>query len=215
MRNKSGVFTLSILWSALCTAGAYAGDSAGEPGRGSGEKNPLNNVYFGEQHLHTVNSPDAFAMGTRNTADDAYNFAKGKAIKKNTSGKMVQKKTPYDWVAVTDHAEYFGVFPQFSDPNSTLMKKQKDNPMVKMIMSGDEKKGDQAFGKLALTLTENNPDPNFNDPEIIGSAWKKHVDVTNKPSPILKNLNIEYKQTNLIKLTEEAQKVSTDTAPAG
>jgi len=37
----------------------------GEPGRSSGENNPLNNIYFGEQHLHTVNSPDAFAIGIR------------------------------------------------------------------------------------------------------------------------------------------------------
>jgi hypothetical protein len=46
---------------------ASAADSMGEPGRSSGNKNPLNNVYFGEQHLHTANSPDAFAMGTCNT----------------------------------------------------------------------------------------------------------------------------------------------------
>jgi hypothetical protein len=46
---------------------ASAVDSIGEPGRSSGNKNPLNNVYFGEQHLQTANSPDAFAMGTRNT----------------------------------------------------------------------------------------------------------------------------------------------------
>ena len=52
--------------------------------------------------------------------------------------------------------------------------------MVKMIMSGDEKKGDEAFGKLAITLTENKPDMNFDDPEIIGSAWQKHIDITNK-----------------------------------
>jgi hypothetical protein len=56
----------------------------------------LNNVYFGEQHLHTVNSPDAFAMGTRNTPDDAYRFCKGEAVKKNTTGEMVKKGTPYD-----------------------------------------------------------------------------------------------------------------------
>ena len=180
MRNRTSVLTLSILCSALFTAGALAADSAGEPGRSSSKANPLNNVYFGEQHLHTVNSPDAFAMGTRNTQEDAYNFAKGKAVKKNTSGEMVQKKTPYDWVAVTDHAEYMGVFPQFLDPNSEVMKKAKDNSIVKMIMSGDEKKGDEAFGKLAITLTENQPDPDFNDPDIIKSVWKKYVETANK-----------------------------------
>jgi len=146
MKRKTIISAESIaiflLGSVLLAAGAWAKDPVGEPGRSSGKKNPLNNVYFGEQHLHTQNSPDAFAMGTRNTPDDAYNFAKGKAVKKNTSGKMVQKKTPYDWCAVTDHAEYLGVFPQFSDPNSELMKKLKDNALVKMIMSGDAKKGD-------------------------------------------------------------------------
>ena len=60
MRSKSGAFALSVLSAALfATGGAFATDSAGEPGRGSGKPNPLNNVYFGEQHLHTQNSPDA------------------------------------------------------------------------------------------------------------------------------------------------------------
>ena len=56
--------------------------------QGKPEPNPLKNVYFGEQHRHTQDSPDAFAMGTRNTIDDAYNFAKGKPIKKSTTGKF-------------------------------------------------------------------------------------------------------------------------------
>ena len=98
-----------------------AAESVGEPRtRSSGKPNPLNNVYFGEQHLHTVNSPDAFAMGTRNTPDDAYRFCKGEAVKKNTTGEMVQKKTPYDWCAVTDHAEYLGIMPLLLE---------KDNPL--------------------------------------------------------------------------------------
>jgi len=137
-------------------------------------------VYFGEQHLHTQNSPDAYAMGTRNTVDDANNFAKGKAIKKNTTGQMVQKKTPYDWCAVTDHAEYLGVFPQLSDPNSALSKKLKDNAIVKDTHSGVASKMDHAFAVIAVGLTTNNPDPNFNKPSIISSVWQRHIATTNK-----------------------------------
>ncbi len=103
--------SVAIMTSLLCSASVWAADSRGEPGRSSGKANPLKNVYFGEQHLHTQDSPDAYSMGTRNTVEDAYNFAQGKAVKKNTSGEMVQKKTPYDWVAITDHAEYMGIFP--------------------------------------------------------------------------------------------------------
>ena len=49
-----------------------------------------------------------------------------------------------------------------------------------MINSGDEKKGDEAFGKLAVTLTENQPDPVFNDPKIIKSVGDKYVETANK-----------------------------------
>ena len=104
-------------------SGASAADSAGEPGRSSGKANPLKNVYFGEQHLHTADSPDAFAMGTTNTQEDAFNFCKGKPIKKSTGGGYtVQKKTPYDWCAVTDHAVMMGLMPMTFDKSSPLYK---------------------------------------------------------------------------------------------
>lgn len=142
--------------------------------------NPLKEVYFGEQHLHTVNSPDAFAMGTRNTPDDAFRFCKGEAITKNTSGEVVQKKTPYDWCAVTDHAEYFGVLKGLADPKSDISVKLKDNPIVQDIQSGDPARGDAAFGKIAIGLTTNNPDPAFNRPDITKSNWDEFVKVVNK-----------------------------------
>ena len=53
MRTRTSVFTLSLLCSALYASGAFAADPIGEPGRSSGGENPLNNVYFGEQHLHS------------------------------------------------------------------------------------------------------------------------------------------------------------------
>ena len=107
MRIKAATTVRTCLPTLLCSmfisSGAWAQDAkpAGEPWK--------RQVFFGEQHLHTQDSPDAFAMGTRNSQDDAYNFAKGKAIKKSTTGKMVQKKTPYDWCAVTDHAFMLGL----------------------------------------------------------------------------------------------------------
>ena len=55
MKRSLSLVTLFVL------AGAAEAQSVGEPGRDSAGPNPLNNVYFGEQHLHTVNSPDAFA----------------------------------------------------------------------------------------------------------------------------------------------------------
>jgi len=53
------IFTVSTLF----VSGAFAQDAMGEPGRDANKPNPLNNVYFGEQHLHSSASPDAFAFG--------------------------------------------------------------------------------------------------------------------------------------------------------
>jgi len=146
------------------------------PPSSAAEPNPLNNVYFGEQHLHTVNSPDAFAMGTRNTPDDAYRFCKGEAVKKNTTGEMVQKGTPYDWCAVTDHSEYLGIMPLLLDPNSPLQK----TPIGKLIASGDPKQGEAAFQQIITSASVGKPISYMSDPKIAASVWKKQKDAANK-----------------------------------
>ena len=57
----------------LGAAPAFA-DSPGEPGRDADKKNPLKNVYFGEQHMHTQNSFDAFTAGVGQTWEQAFPF---------------------------------------------------------------------------------------------------------------------------------------------
>jgi hypothetical protein len=152
-------------------------ESIGEPGRSSGGKNPLKNVYFGEQHLHTQDSPDAFAMGTRNTQDDAYNFCKGKAIKKSTGGGYtVQKKTPYDWCAVTDHALLLGLLPLTLDSSSPLSKTK----IAKLIASGKSKDMDAAFGIMMGAIQKGGPPKGFDDKALQRSAWDNQKKITNK-----------------------------------
>ena len=176
MRSKPGVLTLSVFCSVLMSANAFASDSIGEPGRSSGEKNPLNNVYFGEQHLHTANSPDAFAMGTRNTPDDAFRFCKGEAVKKLVDGSTVQKKTAYDWCAVTDHAEYLGIMPLIVEKGNAMAK----TPIGKEILSGDPKKGADAFQQIMNSVANLDPIPYMSDPKIASKVWEKQKAVANK-----------------------------------
>ena len=68
--------------------------------------NPLKEAYFGEQHLHTAYSLDAYIGGARLTPSDAYRFAKGEEVE--VGGTKVRLHAPLDWAAVTDHAEYIG-----------------------------------------------------------------------------------------------------------
>ena len=70
------------------------------------EANPLRDAYFGETHLHTAYSLDAYIGGARITPDDAYRFAKGEEMIVN--GRKHRISEPLDFAAVTDHAEYLG-----------------------------------------------------------------------------------------------------------
>jgi hypothetical protein len=138
------------------------------------DKNPWDRqVFFGEQHLHTSSSADAFAFGTRSTPDDAYNFAKGKPLTLTTSGTVVTKSTPYDWIAVTDHAVYLGVMPMLLDSTSVMA----GTEMGKMMAAGQ---GDAAFEMLFASVALNVPIEYMMDPTIMAPAWKKQVDAANK-----------------------------------
>ena len=87
-------------------------------------REPLRRALFGDLHVHTTFSFDAYAYGVQTTPDDAYRFAKGEAIPHlpldeagNMSGS-VQIDRPLDFVAVTDHAEYLGEVQLCTDENS-------------------------------------------------------------------------------------------------
>jgi hypothetical protein len=168
----SVVFLMVAMLVVVSTSPGVA-QSTGEPGRDSGQPNPLKNVYFGEQHLHTVNSPDAFAFGTRNTPDDAYRFCKGEAIKKSTTGEMIQKATPYDWCAITDHSEYLGMMPLLLDPDSVL----RDTPIGKLMAEG---KGEEAFQQIITSATVGEMIPYLADPEVMATAWNAQKDAANR-----------------------------------
>src|SRR5436309_13544384 len=82
------------------------------------EKNPERNAYFGETHVHTSWSLDAFAIGNiLTTPGDAYKYFKGEPIK-HPLGYEVKIDTPLDWAGVTDHSVYAGVVNLANEPGS-------------------------------------------------------------------------------------------------
>jgi hypothetical protein len=152
--------------------------SIGEPGRSADGKNPLKNVYFGEQHLHTSASPDAFAVGTRGTWDDAYNWALGKEVKLSTTGQKIKKSTPYDFIAITDHAEYFAVMPRLIDPKDPLSK----TDFAKKLSDPNAKKTgpESPIGIILHSILTSTAMPEYVDPKMLQDDWQSYVKVANK-----------------------------------
>jgi len=100
-------------------------------------RNANKNLYWGDTHLHTANSPDAFAFGARLTPDDAYRFAKGETIE--SEGMQVQLDRPLDFLVVADHAEGFGLIQELIDENPVLMRNQLYKKWSKQLqLGGDE-----------------------------------------------------------------------------
>ena len=111
---------------AIAETGADGGTRAGAgAGAGAGEyaipSNPERDAYFGDLHVHTANSFDAYVFGTRAGPDDAYRFAKGGALQ-HAAGFEMQLKAPLDFFAVTDHAFVLGAMAAMADPGHPLSK---------------------------------------------------------------------------------------------
>lgn len=125
-------------------------------------------AYFGELHLHTGYSFDAYAlMGARTTPEDAYRFAKGEPV--SYLGQTVQRTRPLDFTAVTDHAEYIGTFNQLDDPNSAISRSEIGQLIKAHPMQGFAKVL-QAFGDFA------NPDTRA----AAASAWKREIEAADR-----------------------------------
>jgi len=76
------------------------------------ERHPERNAYFGDLHVHTAASTDAWMFGVRVTADDAYRYGFGGPIvlpdADGRAAREVRIDRPLDFAAVTDHAEFLG-----------------------------------------------------------------------------------------------------------
>src|SRR5210317_427054 len=90
--------------------------------------NPQRSAYFGDLHVHTEYSLDAYNFGTTATPYDAYRYAKGEAIA-HPSGYQVQLRTPLDFYAVTDHAMFLGLVKEAADTSTAFSKYPVSRPI--------------------------------------------------------------------------------------
>lgn len=115
------------------------------------------NAYFGDLHIHTGFSYDARPFGTTTTPADSYRFARGGLIAvppyddQGQAGATVQLRTPLDFAAVTDHAEFFGDFMLCTTPGSSAY----ETRACELLRSG----GAEGMGLFVPTVIAESPRP--------------------------------------------------------
>ncbi len=138
-------------------------------------RNPDRNAYFGEEHIHTSWSVDAWVIGNRLTGpDDALKFAQGQTIK-HPMGYNITIDTPMDFMGVTDHSEYVGVTKEANTPGSAISKIPDAQPLI--LKDPNNAAEQQKVFLYLLSLTSRPPIKAFMAPEVAGTIWKENVKI--------------------------------------
>ena len=127
-------------------------------------------VFFGETHVHTSWSFDAYIFGNTKTGPaDAYRYAIGEEIEHPMGYKITQ---PLDWMGVTDHSEYVGTIRLANEPGSAISKL----PIAEKLKVRDRADIQRVYLFLGTSMIENKPIKELISPEVAGTVWKENRD---------------------------------------
>jgi len=160
------------------------------------KQNPLNDVYWGDTHLHTNLSMDAGSFGNRIGMDEAYRFARGEEVMAS-SGQKAKLSRPLDFLVIADHTDGMGLFPAIQNKEAWLMEKEEGPRWTEMYDNGEN-------SELALDIIKNFSQGTFsfktNDPRLMTPLWKSVTDAAEKYNdPGTFTALIGYEWTSLVK----------------
>lgn len=159
------------------------------------------NVYWGDTHLHTGLSFDAWAFGTGGTPDLAYRYAKGQPVIHPILGNTVKIDTPLDFLIIADHAEVLGTIPRLF---------QGDAPEVEKSKTG------QYLLEIAKNRTQEEFDKVYNTLNAVGSGTQNDSGLT--PLDLLRDVhgeNIRSAWVDSVKTADEHNQPGKFTAMIG
>jgi hypothetical protein len=142
------------------------------------QPNPERNAYFGETHIHTSWSLDAWVMGNRITGPaDAYKYAQGGVIK-HPLGYDIKIDTPLDFMGVTDHSEYVGVTKEANTPGSYVSRLPEAKPLI--MKNPNSVEDQQRVFSYLLTLPDRPPIKAFMSPKVTATVWAENCKIADE-----------------------------------
>ena len=136
-------------------------------------------AFFGELHLHTSWSFDAYGFTeARTNPDIAYRFARGEAV--DYLGLSLRRREPLDFMAVTDHAEFIGFLSQLDDSQSALSRSSFGKEYREARAQAGQAGLGAFFQKVQSTLRGNAAMvAQLQGAEIAASTWQRTIDMAN------------------------------------
>jgi len=114
--------------------------------------------FFGDTHLHTGNSMDAGAFGTRLKPRDAYRFARGEQIMAS-SGQPVKLSRPLDFLVISDHSDNMGLILDLYEGKPELLADPTGRRWYDLIQAGN---GNQAALEIIGAFSQGTFPPALN-----------------------------------------------------
>lgn len=155
-------------------------------------------VFWGDTHLHTDNSIDAFGFGNRLDAEAALRFARGEEVTA-TKGAKAKLSRPLDFLVIADHSDAMGATKAIMEaPRIALLTNKFLLRWHDMMNESEEGSlrvtGELIDGAARGTLPESLTDPEETR-ERTADLWEKHgktVDQYNEPGKFTAFMGFEY-----------------------
>jgi len=133
-------------------------------------------VYFGDLHIHSSWSVDAYEMGVRVGPSEAYRYAKGESIP-HIGGTPIQLAgPPLDFMALTDHAEYLGVISAATRRDHPL----RELPIIRHWLGRDHENALSAWDRIVQSFLGRRPLPALVQDSVVKPAWQELIDLANR-----------------------------------
>jgi hypothetical protein len=154
-------------------------------------------VFWGDTHLHTSNSVDAFGFGTRLGPEEALRFARGEEVEAST-GTKAKLARPLDFLVISDHGEGIGATKALYDAPRIAIT---DPTMLRWydLMHEGPAGSLKATGEMLAARANNTIPAAFNDPKKsearIRTLWDAHMDTVdhyNEPGKFTAFMGFEY-----------------------
>ncbi len=156
--------------------------------------------YWGDTHLHTDNSVDAFGFGVRLGPEAALRFARGEEVTASTGGKA-QLARPLDFLVISDHSDALGATRALFDAPRLAIVAMGDETVLRWydMMHESPEQSQRAIAELITAAGNGTAPASLTDPEQqaerTSDVWNTHLETLdrfNEPGVFTAIAGFEY-----------------------